>query len=355
MAESLKDHIKRRAGVIAERVELELTVAGTEYAPMERAVFKATKNNTKIPKEKHVTSLHRSIADQAFAKTVLKMLARRLKEVGAAQVSASNIAAGMKTLAVWHRCLNAGDNSFLSLCSHYAHVLEPPAGNALGQMYAGYLREMLSSFAIIKHPYHRESSFEASKMTKLGEVEVLDHTPLVLLQLSKLLECDLQGGLIDSKTRNSVQYTINLLVIDAIPLFNALDLAMERVRDFIGSLDGNDAERLCGYYERYARMPEKLLTLLKQISFDKDAAPPVTSFDRATLKEFKTRVEGVQAKLRGEECSVETVKALVEVAKHTYSEMMSGVDEATKNCARIALEDLESSEGPSPAAAANPP
>lgn len=54
LAESLKDHIKRRAGVIAERLELELTVAGTEYAPLERAVFKATKNNTKTPKEKHV-------------------------------------------------------------------------------------------------------------------------------------------------------------------------------------------------------------------------------------------------------------------------------------------------------------
>jgi hypothetical protein len=35
-------------------VELELTVAGTEYAPLERAVFKGTKNNTKVPKEKHV-------------------------------------------------------------------------------------------------------------------------------------------------------------------------------------------------------------------------------------------------------------------------------------------------------------
>jgi hypothetical protein len=53
-AESLTEHFKRRAAVIAERVELELTVAGTEYAPLERAVFKSTKNNTKTPKEKHV-------------------------------------------------------------------------------------------------------------------------------------------------------------------------------------------------------------------------------------------------------------------------------------------------------------
>ena len=53
-AESLTEHLKRRAAVLAERVELELSVAGTEYAPLERAIFKATKNNTKVPKEKHV-------------------------------------------------------------------------------------------------------------------------------------------------------------------------------------------------------------------------------------------------------------------------------------------------------------
>ena len=58
-SESLTEHLKRRAAVLAERVELELSVAGTEYAPLERAIFKATKNNTKIPKEKHVIGMHR--------------------------------------------------------------------------------------------------------------------------------------------------------------------------------------------------------------------------------------------------------------------------------------------------------
>jgi hypothetical protein len=34
----------------------------------------------------------------------------------------------------------------------------------------------------------------------------------------------------DGKTRCSVQYVINLLVLDAIPLFKAVDLAMDRIR-----------------------------------------------------------------------------------------------------------------------------
>jgi hypothetical protein len=68
-SESLAEHLKRRAAVLAERVELELSVAGTEYAPLERAIFKATKNNTKIPKEKHVIG-EKSICTHLYDKVI---------------------------------------------------------------------------------------------------------------------------------------------------------------------------------------------------------------------------------------------------------------------------------------------
>ena len=40
--ESFSEHIKRRAAVLTARLELELSVSGTEFAPLERAVFKST-------------------------------------------------------------------------------------------------------------------------------------------------------------------------------------------------------------------------------------------------------------------------------------------------------------------------
>ena len=46
--------VVRAADSLADAARTELTVAGTEYAPLERAVFKASKNNTKAPKEKHI-------------------------------------------------------------------------------------------------------------------------------------------------------------------------------------------------------------------------------------------------------------------------------------------------------------
>ena len=259
MTESIKNHLKRRAVVIAERVELELTVAGTEYAPLERAVFKSTKNNTKAPKEKHITFLVREIADgEAQSKTVLKMLARRLKEVGSSSVNAASLAAGLKTLAVWHRCLNAGNASFLSLCATYAHVVEPPSSNPMGLLYGSYLREVLASYHDIKHAYHRESDFDASHIDTLKPADLMAHAPRILAQvrtpffaagsrererepmvasgsgvargcrraardgvrmnvrgactnarrcgqLVKLCECEIQGGLIDTKTRAAVR------------------------------------------------------------------------------------------------------------------------------------------------------
>lgn len=52
-------HVSRRISVIGERMELELNVAGTDEAALERAVFKASKNNTKPPKQKHVDSTER--------------------------------------------------------------------------------------------------------------------------------------------------------------------------------------------------------------------------------------------------------------------------------------------------------
>ena len=39
-----------------------------------------------------------------------------------------------------------------------------------------------------------------------------------------------QGGLIDIKARCAVQYVINLLVLDSISIFKAVDLAMDRIR-----------------------------------------------------------------------------------------------------------------------------
>lgn len=54
--EGALEHLARRFSVITERMELELNVAGTSDAGLERSVFKGTKNNTKPPKPKHVDS-----------------------------------------------------------------------------------------------------------------------------------------------------------------------------------------------------------------------------------------------------------------------------------------------------------
>jgi hypothetical protein len=64
---STKQHVQRQLRKLSERTELELLVAGTEFADLERAVFKATKNNTKSPKEKHVQFIINAIHSQRLS------------------------------------------------------------------------------------------------------------------------------------------------------------------------------------------------------------------------------------------------------------------------------------------------
>ena len=66
---STKQHMQRQLRTLSERTELELLVACTEVADLERAVFKATKNNTKSPKEKHVQFIINAINSQRLSGT----------------------------------------------------------------------------------------------------------------------------------------------------------------------------------------------------------------------------------------------------------------------------------------------
>jgi hypothetical protein len=362
MTESLKNHFKRRAVVIAERVELELTVAGTEYAPLERNVFKGTKNNTKAPKEKHIVSLNRSISDgDKQAKTVLKMLARRLKEVGNSSISSASLAAGIKTLAVWHRCLNSGDNSFLTLCSQYAHVVEPPASNPLGLLYGAYLRELLACFYACKHAYHRETVFEETRVAKLKPLDLIHDAKCILAMLLKLLECDIQGGLIDPKTRFSVQYVINLLLLDAVPLFLALRTAADRIRSLIGRLSAEDADLMARFYLKYSKIPDMLLAQLKQVEYYADAAPPLTAFDKKTFDSFEKALKQAARVLESDEGSYHTVKSLADLAatENGDKSYLDADEEPLPPVARISLSEIDSEQkagsGPTSEKPRNPP
>jgi hypothetical protein len=52
----------------------------------------------------------------------------------------------------------------------------------------------------------------------------------MITALTPTMTADIQGGLIDPKTRSSVQYAINLLLIDAVPLFGAIAKAARRIK-----------------------------------------------------------------------------------------------------------------------------
>lgn len=241
--------------------------------------------------------LQGAISDGEYSKTVLKMLVRRLKEVGQERISSGSLAAGIKTIAVWHRCLNVGDKSFLGLSAQYAHLIEPPQGNALAAMYSTYIRAFLKVFGATKHIFHKDVDPDESKLSKLGIDVVVAITPLLMEQMKALLRCDLQGGLMDAKTRASVHYAINMLILDSMGLFMQIDAAMDRIRASIGSLEPEQAQAMATLYEKYTKLPNHMLNLLKQVCLDSDVTPPSSRFDQKGMRDFKAKIEAVQVPL----------------------------------------------------------
>ena len=251
---------------------------------------------------RRLLSSSRGPGDGESAKVVLKMLARRLKEVAGYQISSASLAAGLKTLSVWHRCINSGDDTFVTLCARYPHLVESPPTNPAGQLYAAYLRELLATFAVCKHAYHRETTFDEPRMRRISEEMVVEESQLIECQLRRLVACDMQGGLIDHKTRNSTQYCINLLILDAIGLFKALDGAVERLREMVSSLAKSDADKMVRLFGNYEKLVDKLTALAGQADFRPDVTVPLTAFDEASVEDFKRKIASAKVSARATSC-----------------------------------------------------
>jgi len=301
---SFTQHLARRAGILADRVELEFTVAGLQHAPLERAVFKATKSNTKAPKEKHIKLLYRAIAaDGKQQSAVLSMLKKRMNEVCAlapalpfAPVGTSAcLAGGMKTLAVWHRCLNSEENSFISLCAQHAHVLELPASiPAAVQQYGAYLKQLLVCCFKCKYAYHRDELELDSRVDTLKVEEVVVHGTCILAQLelsARLFDYD--TALVDPTARQSLQYAFNLLLLDAVGLWRACQRAATRAKGFV-QLSAKDACKIDYFYLQYSNMTVKLLEMLRQLSFDTRSCPPTAAFNQGKFDKFRQELQDAQ-------------------------------------------------------------
>ena len=91
----------------------------------------------------------------------------------------------LSTLAVWHRCLNSEENSFISLCAQHAHVLELPASiPAAVQQYGAYLKQLLVCCFKCKYAYHRDELELDSRVDTLKVEEVVVHGTCILARAS---------------------------------------------------------------------------------------------------------------------------------------------------------------------------
>jgi len=74
------------------------------------------------------------------------------------------------------------------------------------------------------------ADIQGGLITALTPTMTADIQGGLITALTPTMTADIQGGLIDPKTRSSVQYAINLLLIDAVPLFGAIAKAARRIK-----------------------------------------------------------------------------------------------------------------------------
>lgn len=249
--QSAVKEIKRKVSNAGERAELELNVAGTEFAELERSVFKATKVNFKVPKEKHVQRIFRAIDDPNSSRITLRILARRLRE-------ANQTVTVMKTLIVWHRCLRSGDSAFTELCAPYANSILslnnfndkalPDLAN-FSKSYAKYLKQKLHTFEKTKYEYDKESEWGDSRTKGLELEPLLDEMPHLLKLVELLFQCEFVRA---PNLPLSFSMAFELLIRDVAVLCRSIEQGIIKLLSYWDEMKDYDMLKAIQSYRQYA-------------------------------------------------------------------------------------------------------
>lgn len=258
--EGFFEHIARRASIIAERLELEATHAGTAEADMNRHIFSATKKNTKAPKERTVQDILQLCNDPASIVACLRLITTRLSKSG----DAVSI---VKTISVWLRCLSSGDAQFMQLCSDYVNlrIVSQDQSDNCSLVFANagceYVQARLQAFAACKQEYEKEAAGK-SKLATL-EPQVMLHQMTALMTQIEVVP-KVKDSEISGIGAEACKYLLGQLCGDVAPIARAMMQAFEVLFDKAASLPEKESEQYLMLLVRMDKFVAKMQQLLDQ-------------------------------------------------------------------------------------------
>jgi len=203
-------------GKLADRVD----IIKSGFSEMEKAVIKATKHNTKPPKEKHVRRLIVYNHEQSHRiGELINLLAKRLEIPDWIVV--------MKTLITFHRLLKDSRQQFISEMRYrsaifnlrrFADMTSPEAHHQsiFVRKYSQYLEEKVLVYKIANVEFEKDTV--ATKNMTVDES--FEKIPRLQSQLNALLNCRASK---DHINNNIIATAFTLLLKDSFKLYSALN------------------------------------------------------------------------------------------------------------------------------------
>lgn len=224
-----------------------------------QAVYKATSNSLKPPKEKHVKRLCLqtfSRDDQANDEMV-RCLYKRLEK--------DNWSVVLKALMVFHRCFRDGDQYFMeSLRAKSSSIFAlrrfsavAPQGNVYTlfvRKYAKYLEEKVSVLRLIGIQF--EKTRDACK--SLPDKEAFKRVPKLQSQLNALLNCKMRAQHVGKNLL--IVSTYMLLLKDSLVLYPILNDGVIGLIDRCFKMRKKEAQRVLEIYTLFVKETDALIT-----------------------------------------------------------------------------------------------
>lgn len=225
-------------------------IIGSGFSELQRSVIKATKHNTKPPKEKHVRRLLVYVHDQKHrAGEIIDLLARRLEVPDWIVV--------MKTLAVFHRILKESKPHFISELRYRSSIfnmrrfddmtsVEAHNQSLFIRKYSQYLEEKVLVFKICNIEFEKDPHVTKSFTTE----ESLEKIPRLQSQMNALLNCRASKDHINNQI---VAHAFTLLLKDSFKLYTALNEAIIALLESYFNLSLENAEKAIDIYKLFTR------------------------------------------------------------------------------------------------------
>ena len=230
--------------------------------------MKATNYDEVPPKEKHVTTILKSLAEgRGYGDTLYTLdgLMRRLN-------SGKHWVVILKVLTVVHRMLREGpqgtsvdilrcikENGPLWDLANYKDDAPGVADqSAFVRVYAGYLDARLKCVQELGMDVGREPVGGHSATRKMGTRELVDKLPVIQAQLEKAAECFPQGM---AARATPTLYACMTVIQDTFKLYRAVNDGVVNMLDKFFSMERMDAQRSFAIYKTSLQHTESLMQL----------------------------------------------------------------------------------------------